>query len=69
MSNITKETSAEQIAEELYNKMEGLKCKEDSKHDWVHSPKEFLPANVVCDAAGMMNFKRWMADIIRPFLT
>ena len=55
-------TSTEKLAEAIFDWMDGL------KGEWVHSPTEFLPANVCCDFAGHTEFKNGIAGIIEKYM-
>ena len=54
--------NAHVIAATLYSWMSKDLVREPG--EWIHSPTEFLPANVQCDHAGMMKFINGMAEVI-----
>ncbi len=45
-------------SQQIYEKLSSL------EGEWVHDSTEFLPANVCCDHAGNVKFKKLLAEII-----
>jgi hypothetical protein len=58
------EAKATELAIHLHNWMGNLK----NTNGWIHSPGEFLPANVECDVQGVSRFFREMTAEIIPFI-
>jgi len=50
------------VVDKLYNFM--ADDLSDPNGGWVHGPNSFLPANVCCDHAGMMQFKKKLYNIL-----
>jgi len=56
---------SEIYADKIIEYLHSLDVKDGDSFEWIHHPKTFLPANVMCDFVGVTKFRQGIIDVLK----